>query len=136
MGRHEGVGLEAEGAADAVGAAVAGGEDVDVGVADHDGFGGGDGVAGDGAGFGDKAFEAVGVGLFGVKAVAAVVLEEEAGETEVGADVAGGIDRFVGQDGHKDFGMGGADGFEGFEDAGVEDRCSRACGCGSSRGRM
>ena len=34
----EGVRLEAEGAADAAGAAVAGGEDVDVGVADHDGF--------------------------------------------------------------------------------------------------
>ena len=46
-GVGEGVGFEAEGAADAAGAAVAGGEDVDVGVADHDGFGGGDGAAGD-----------------------------------------------------------------------------------------
>ena len=36
------MGREAEGAGDAAGAAVAGGEDVDVGVADHDGCGGGD----------------------------------------------------------------------------------------------
>ena len=77
-GVDEGVGLEAEGAADAAGATVAGGEYVDVGVADHDGFGGGDGVARDGAGFGDEALEAVRVGLLGVEAVAAVVLEEEA----------------------------------------------------------
>ena len=42
LGGGEGVGREAEGAGDTAGAAVAGGEDVDVGVADHDGCGGGD----------------------------------------------------------------------------------------------
>jgi len=73
----EGVGLEAESAADAVSAAVAGGEDVGVGVADHDSFGWRNGAAGDGAGFGDEGQEAVRVRLFGVEAVAAVVLEEE-----------------------------------------------------------
>jgi hypothetical protein len=92
-GVDEGVGLEAEGAADAAGAGVAGGEDVRVGVADHDGFCGGDGVSGDCAGFGDEGLDAVRVGLLGVEAVAAVVLEEEAGEVEVGADVAGGGSR-------------------------------------------
>src|ERR1700677_1566335 len=82
----EGVGLEAEGAADAARAAVAGGEDVDVGVADHDGFGGGDGVAKEDGRFGDESLEAVRVRLFGVEAVAAVVLEEEAREAEVSTD--------------------------------------------------
>ena len=77
-GVGEGVGFEAEGTADAAGAAVTGGEDVDVGVADHDGFGGGNGAAGEGGGFLDEGFEAVGVGLFRVEAVAAVVLKEEA----------------------------------------------------------
>jgi len=62
----------------------------------------------------------VGIGLFGVKAVATVVLEEEAVETEVGADVAGWIDGFVGEDGHGERGVGGVDGFEGFEDAWVD----------------
>jgi len=52
----EGVRLQPKGAANAAGGAVAGGEDVDVGVADHDGFGGGDGLAGDGTGFGDETF--------------------------------------------------------------------------------
>jgi hypothetical protein len=36
------------------------------------------------------------VGFFEVEAVAAVVLEEEGREAEVVADVAGGIDGFVG----------------------------------------
>ena len=45
---------------------------------------GSDGAAGEGGGFGDEGFEAVGIGLFGVEAVAAVVLEEETGEVEVG----------------------------------------------------
>ena len=111
---------EAEGAADGAGSGVAGGEDVDVGVADHQGFGWRDGLAGEGGGFGDEGEEAVGVGLFGVEAVAAVVLEEEAREAEVGADVARGVDGFVGEDGHEGFGPGGADGFEGVEDAGVD----------------
>ena len=87
-GVDEGVGFQAEGAADAAGSAVAGGEDVDVGVADHDGFCGVDGVAGDAAGFVDKGFEAVGIGFFGEEAVASIVLEEEAREAEVIADVA------------------------------------------------
>ena len=108
----EGVGFEAEGAADAVGAAVASSEDVDVCIADHDGFGGSDGAAGDAAGFGEEDLKAVRVGLFGVEAVAAVVLKEEAGEAEVVADVAGGVDGFVGENGHEDVRAGGADGFE------------------------
>ena len=67
-----------------------------------------------------RAMEAVGVGLLGVEAVASVVLEEEAVEAEVGADVARGVDGFVGQDRHERFGMGGADGFEGIDDAVVD----------------
>ncbi len=113
LGSGQCVGGEAEGAADGVRAAVAGGEYVYVGVADHQGLGGGDGFARNGAGFGDEGEEAVGVGLLGVEAVAAVVLEEEAVEAEVGADVAGGVDGLVGEDGHEDVGVGGADGFEG-----------------------
>ena len=88
------------------------------------------------AGFGDEAFEAVGVGLFGVEAVAAVVLEEEGREAEVVADVAGGFDGFVGQDGHEDFRMGGRGWLRGIRGRRGRGRCSRACGCGSSRGRM
>ena len=118
-GVGEGVRFETEGAADADGSAVACGENVDVGVADHDGFGGGDGAAREGARLVDEAFEAVGVGLFGVKAVAAVVLEEEGRQAEVVADVAGGFYGFVGQDGHEDLRMCGPDGFDGFEDARV-----------------
>ena len=38
----------------------------------------------------------------------------------MGADVAGGVDGFVGEDGHEDAGVGGADGFERFEDTGVK----------------
>ena len=79
---------EAEGAADGDGSAVAGGKDVYVGVADHDGLGGGDRFAGDGGGFGDEGEEAVRVGFFCVEAVASVVLKEEAREVEVVADVA------------------------------------------------
>ena len=40
LGGGQGVRGEAEGAADGAGSGVAGGEDVDVRVADHDGFGG------------------------------------------------------------------------------------------------
>src|SRR6202012_4156580 len=87
---------------------------------DHDGFGGGDGAAGEGRGFLDEGFEAVRVGLFGMEAVAAIVLEEEAREAEVSADVAGGMDGLVGEDGHEDLRVSGAYGFEGFEDAGVD----------------
>lgn len=79
---------EAEGAADGLCSGVAGGEDVYVRVADHDGLGGGDGLTCDGGGFGDEGEEAVGIGLFGVEAVAAVVLKEERREAEVRADVA------------------------------------------------
>jgi hypothetical protein len=111
-GVGERVRLEAEGAADAACARVAGGEDVGVGVADHDGFGGGNRAPGDCAGFGDEGLNAVRVGLFGVEAVAAVVLKEEPREVEVGADVAGGVDGFVGQHGHEDAGVRGPDGLE------------------------
>jgi carbonic anhydrase len=62
----------------------------------------------------------VGVGFLGVEAVATVVLEEEGREAEVVADVAGGSDGFVGEDGHEGFRTGGADCFEGFDDAGVD----------------
>ena len=62
----------------------------------------------------------MGIGLFGVEAVATVVLEEEAVEAEVLADVAGGVYWFVGQDGHGEIGEGGTDGFEGFDGAGVD----------------
>ena len=114
VGRNvvERLGFEAEGAAHAAGTAVAGGEDVDVGVADHDGFGWGDGAVGEGAGFGDEGLKAVRVRFFGVEAVAAVVLEEELREIEVCADIAGGIDWFVGQNCHEDIGMSAVDGFE------------------------
>ena len=105
----ERVGLKAEGAANAAGAAVASGEDIDVGVADHDGFGGGDDAPGDRAGFSDEGLKALRVGLFRVEAVTAVVLEEEARKIEMGADVAGGVDGFVGQDCHEDLGMSGSD---------------------------
>src|ERR1700733_526315 len=108
----EGAGFEAEGAADAVSAAVAGGKNVGVRISDHDGFCGSNLPAINGAGFGDESLEAVRVGLFGVEAVAAVVLEEEGRETEVAADVAGRIDRFVGQNGHQDLRLSAANGFE------------------------
>ena len=117
----QGVGGEAEGAADGAGSAVAGGEDVDVGVADHDGFGGGDGDAGEGGGFVDEGAEAVGVGLLGVEAVAAVVLKEEGSEAEGGADVAGWVDGLVGEDGHGERWLGGADGLESFDGPGVDE---------------
>ena len=105
----ERVRLEAEGAAYAACAAVASGEDVDVGVANHDGLGGGDDAAGDRSGFSDEGLKAMRVGLFRVEAVAAVVLEKEAREIEVGADVAGWIDGFVGQDCHEGLGTSGPD---------------------------
>ena len=60
------------------------------------------------------------VGLLGVEAVAAVVLEEEAVEAEVSADVARGVDRFVGENRHQDIGVGCADGLKGFDDACVD----------------
>ena len=63
----------------------------------------------------------MGVGFLSVEAVAAVVLEEEAREAEVSADVAGGVDGLVGQDGHEHLGVCGTNGLEGFEDAGVEE---------------
>ena len=74
---EQGVRFEPEGATNAAGSAVARGEDVDIGIADHDGFSGRDGMAGQGRGFVNKSFEAVGCGFFGVKAVAAIVLEEK-----------------------------------------------------------
>lgn len=88
LSRGEGVGGEAKGATYRAGAAVARSEDVDVGVADHEGLSGGDDFAGDGAGFRDEGEEAVWVWFFGMEAVAAVVLEEETVEAEVGADIA------------------------------------------------
>ena len=78
------MGVDAEGAAEGAGVAAAAGDDVYVGVADHDDFGGlksGLGALGEEVvGFRDVGFEAFGVGLFGGEGVAAVVLEEERGE--------------------------------------------------------
>ena len=121
LGGGQSVGGEAEGAADGARSTVAGGEDVDVGVADHDGFGGGDGDAGEGGGFVDEGADAVGVRLLGVEAVASVVLKEEWSEAEGGADVAGGVYGFVGEDGHGERWLGGADGLEGFDGSGVDE---------------
>lgn len=122
LGSGQGVGRESEGAAKGAGSAVAGRKDVDVGVAYHDGLCGRDGckVRLHGAGFGDEGEECVGIGLFGVEAVAAVVLKEEAREAEVVADVAGGVDGLVGEDGHGELGVGSADGFERGQDAGID----------------
>ena len=58
--------------ADGARAAVASGEDVDVRVADHDGFAGRDGLGGESTGFGDEGEETVGIGRFGVEAVAEI----------------------------------------------------------------
>ena len=114
------MGGEAVSACKGTGSGVAGGEDVDVGVADHDGFGGVDEGAGEGGGFGDEGEEAVRVGFLGGEGVAAIVLVEEAVEAEVGADVAGGVDGFVGEDGHGEGWVGVADGFEDFDYSGVD----------------
>jgi len=119
----EALGVDAEGAADSACAAAAAGKDVYDGVADHGDFGGVEGGLGAGGkdcvGFGDQGEEAVGVGLLGGEGVAAVVLEEEGGEVELAAEFAGGRDGLVGEDGHEEVGVRGADGFEGGEDAGV-----------------
>ncbi len=106
------MGIETEGTTDGGSAAIAGGEDVDVGVADHDGFGWDDGASGDCGGFGDEDDQTVRVGFFGVEAVAAVALEEEWRDAEVVADGPGGVDGLVGEDGHEGSGERGADCFE------------------------
>jgi hypothetical protein len=108
----EGVRFEAEGAADAMGAAVASGKDVGVGIADHDGFVRGDGGSRECGGLGDERSEAVRIRLLGVKAVGTVVLEEKAGEAEVVADIARGIDGFVCQDRHQQLRSRSMNGFE------------------------
>ena len=124
-GVGEGVGGEAEGAADRQGVGGLGGGDVYGGVADHHGFGRKDGgglwirSAKEARGFGDEGVETGWVGLLEMKAVAAVDLEEERGEGEAGADLAGWVDGLVGEDGEVGFGKGVADGGEGFKDAGV-----------------
>lgn len=120
LGGGQGVGREAEGAADGAGSAVAGGEDVYVGVADHDGLSGGDGRVDELTGLGDEGEQAMGIGLFSVEAVASVVLEEEAGEIEVVADGAGGVDRLVGEECDGKSGVSVADKFERVDDTGVE----------------
>jgi hypothetical protein len=119
-GVDKGVGLEAEGAAHAAGSTVAGGEYVDVSVANHHGFRRGDYAAVEGGGFSNETLEAVRIGFFGVEAVAAIVLEEETRKAKVGADITGRVDRFISENGHKDVGMCGADGFERLEDARVD----------------
>ena len=116
----EGVGRQAEGAADRTRATVAGGENVNVGVTHHEGLSGCNRFACDSAGLSDESEKPVGVGLLGVEAVAAVVLEEKAVEAEVSADVARGVDGLVGEDRHQDIGMGCADGFEGCDNASVD----------------
>lgn len=104
----QGVRFESKGATDAANSTVASGKHIDVRVADHNGFGRRDGVAGLPGGFGDESFETVGIGFLGVKAVPAVVLKEEARETEVGTDVAGGVYGLVGEDCHEGVRYGGA----------------------------
>ena len=74
---EQGVRFESEGATNAADAAVARGENVDIGIADHNGFIGWDGVASQGGCFGNESLETMRVGLFGVKTVAAIVLEEK-----------------------------------------------------------
>ena len=120
MGGGERVGGKPEGAADGSGTAVACSQDIDVGVANHDDLGGLDGMVAELRGFGDEGEETVGVGLFGVKAVATVVLEEEPGEVEVVADGAGRVDRLVGKERDGEGRMGETDEFEGFYDAGID----------------
>jgi hypothetical protein len=88
LGDGQGLGGEAEGATDRLGSGVAGSEDVYVRVADHDGLGGMDRLACKGGSFRDEGEKAMGIGLFCMKAVAAVVLEKEAGESKVAADIA------------------------------------------------
>ena len=75
---EQGLGREAKRAADGSGSAVAGGEDVYVGVADHQSLSGGDGLAGQGAGLCNESKKTVRIWFFGMEAVAAVVLKEEA----------------------------------------------------------
>lgn len=94
VGALEGVRGEAVGDADAPEVGVAGGEDVNFRVADHDGF------VGLGVGFGHQGLGPERVRFLGFEAIAAVSLEEMLGETESGEDVAGGADGFVGEDGH------------------------------------
>ena len=62
----------------------------------------------------------MGIGLFGVEAVASVVLKEEWREAEGGADVAGGVYGLVGEDGHGEIRHCGADGLEGLDGSGVD----------------
>ncbi len=110
----EGVWAEAVEAAERTGAGSAGGFDVDVRVADHDGF-----VELD-LGLADEGEEAFGIGLFGGEGVSTVVLEEEAVEAEVCADGSAGHDGFVGEDGHGEIGTALADGGEGFKNTWIE----------------
>ena len=74
----QGFGLEAPGDADARDAGIAGGLNIDAAIADHEGTGGGH------AGFADEGFDAHGVGLFEIEAIAAVDAKK------VGADAEGG----------------------------------------------
>lgn len=122
VGLHgeQGLRSEAEGATDGSGSSIAGGEDVYVRVANHEGLSWGYGFACQGGGFGDQSEKAVWIGLFGMEAVPTIVLEEELRESEVGADIAGGIDRFICEDGHGNFGAGCTDGFERRDYAGVD----------------
>ncbi len=117
LGGGECGGGETEGAADELSAATLRGEGVDVGVTDHDGFMRGDRRCDQGGGLCDEGEETGGVGLLGVEGVAAVVLEEEGLEVEGAADVARWVHGFVGEHGHGEILVAGADLREGVEDA-------------------
>lgn len=60
------------------------------------------------------------IGLLGMEAVAAIVLEEKPREAEVGADIARGINWFIRENGHRGFGAGSADGFKRRDNAGID----------------
>ena len=90
----QGVGGEAVGYAAGPEAGVASGDDVDGGVADHEGF------VGTVFCFLQNGLGALRIGLLGGEAVSAVDVGEEFGESEGIDDGTRGADRFVGEDGH------------------------------------
>jgi hypothetical protein len=71
-----------------LGSSVASSENVDVGVPDHYNLGGINVLTGACGGLSDEGEKAVGIGFFGVEAVAPVVLEKKSREPKVIADVA------------------------------------------------
>jgi len=118
-GGGEGVVAEAEGAAYAPDAGVAGGLKIDLAVADHGSFFCAD------ADLIHEGAESERIGLFEGEAVSTVDVEEVIGEAEALADAASGADGLVGEDSHdarggRGGGIGGVElvkSVEGVEDA-------------------